>query len=60
MAGKRPLKEEDVAISFSEAEMEHVTCPHEDTFVIYDVKQVLIDLGSSTDVLFLDTLKKMG
>lgn len=43
----------------------HVTCPHEDTLVIttkidgYHVKKVLIDSGISTNVLFLDTLKKM-
>lgn len=45
--------------------MEYVTYPHEDALVIiakidwYNVKQVLIDSGSSTDVLFLDALKKM-
>lgn len=44
----------------------HITCPHEDALVItaeidgYDVKRVLIDSGSSTDVLFLEALRKMG
>lgn len=46
--------------------MKHITCPNEDTIVItaeidgYDVKTVLIDPGSSTDVLFLKALVKWG
>lgn len=46
--------------------MEYVTCPHEDAFVItaeidkYKLKRVLIDVGKLTDILFLETLKKMG
>lgn len=66
LTGKRPTEQREVIISFSKCEMKHVTCPQEDTFVIaaeiddYDVKRVLIDSGSSTDVFFLDALKKMG
>lgn len=42
--------------------MEHVTCPHDNVLVIiaeineYNVKRVLIDSGSSIDVLLLDAL----
>lgn len=55
-----------MVISLSKSGMEHVTCPHKDALVItakidgYDVKIVLIDSGSSTDLLFLDALKNMG
>lgn len=53
-------------ISFSESEMGHVTCPHEDALVItaeiddYDVKKIFTDSGSSTDVPFLNDLRNMG
>lgn len=65
-AGKHPKEEDEVVISFLEGEIEQVTCPHEDALVItteidgYDVKRILIDSGSSTDVLFLNALKNMG
>lgn len=54
-----------MVISFSEHEREHVTCPHEDALVItddiddYDVKRALIDSRISTNLLFVDALKKM-
>lgn len=55
-----------MAIFFSEEELEHVTCHHEDVLVVtieidvFDVKRIIIDSGSSTDVLILDALKNMG
>lgn len=55
-----------MVILFSESEMEHVTFLHNDALVItteidgYDVKRVLIDSGSSTDILFLYALRNMG
>lgn len=58
-----PSTENEVSITFSKEEMYHIICPLEDALVItteidgYDVKRVLIDLESSTDVLFLDALK---
>lgn len=64
-AWKRPTEENGSVISISEEKMGHVTSPHEDALVItteidgYDVKRVLIDLESSTNVLFLDALKNM-
>lgn len=66
LVGKRSREVGEVFISFFGSEMEHVTFPHEEFLVItseidgYDVKWLLIDSGSSTNVLFLDSLKKMG
>lgn len=66
LAGNCPREDGEVVISCSETEMEHVTCSHEDALGItaeidgYDVKRVLINLGSSTHVLFLDAVKNMG
>lgn len=66
VVGKRPREEGKVVISLSELEMEHVTCPHDDALVMttkidgYDVKTVMIDSCSFTDVLFLDTRNNMG
>lgn len=46
--------------------MGHVTYPDEEVLVIttdidgYDVKRVIIDSRSSTEVVFLDSLKNMG
>lgn len=46
--------------------LSHVTHPHEDELVMtveingYHVKRVIIDSGTSMDVLFLDTFKNMG
>lgn len=65
LAGKCSRKYKELVISFSETEMKHITCTHEDTLVItaeidvYVVKRVLIDSGNSTDVRFLEALKKM-
>lgn len=52
MEGKHPREEGEVVISFSVAEIDHVTYPHEDALMIiveidgYDVKRVLIDSDS--------------
>lgn len=52
-----------MVISFLESEIEHVTCPHDDTMIItinidgYDVKKVL-NSSISTNVIFRDVLKK--
>lgn len=55
MAGKFPRAEDDVIILFSQSEMEHVTCPHDDVLVITEKTMV-----NSMNVLFLDALKNMG
>lgn len=42
--------------------MDQVITPHDDALVItteinsYDVKRVMVDLGSSMNIIFLDTL----
>lgn len=47
VVGKHPREEGEMVISFSEIEMEHVTCLHDDALVItieidrYNVKKVL-------------------
>lgn len=52
-------------ISFIDEGMYHVTNPHDDALVItfkmndFDVKRILVDSGSLTDVLFLDALLVM-
>ncbi|XP_078153001.1 uncharacterized protein LOC144548163 [Carex rostrata] len=61
---KRPRHDE--VISFSEKDMKHVTWPHEDPIVlslkigIHRVKRILIDTGSSADILYWSTFKQMG
>lgn len=57
--GKHPRTEDEIVISFFESETEHVTCPHDDALVItikidgHDVKRLMLEFGSSMDVLFL-------
>ena len=58
--------EQDVQISFSEKEAVGTTEPHDDALVITidvsncEVARVLIDGGSSVDLIFKDTLARMG
>ena len=57
---KVPLK-----IEFTDEDLAGVHLPYEDALVVtlrvanFDVWQVLIDNGSSVNVMFLDTLRKM-
>lgn len=45
--------------------MTHVTSPHDDFLVVtieideFDMKLFLVDIGSSTNILFLDTFESM-
>ncbi len=54
------------AISFSNEDLEGVETPHDDAVVIsmivnkFDVKRVLVDNGSLTNVLYYDAYQKMG
>ncbi|KAK3016899.1 hypothetical protein RJ639_005914 [Escallonia herrerae] len=54
------------AITFSDEDLKNVKTPHDDPLVItikagnFDVKCVLIDNGSSAEVLFYDAFKKMN
>lgn len=60
---KRP-RVEDI-ISFSEKDLEDIMGPHDDPIVLslkvetYRVKRILIDTGSSADILYLSAFKKM-
>ena len=62
----RPGVEHDVQISFSENEAPGITDPHDDALVVTidvsncEVARVLIDGGSSVDLIFEDTLTRMG
>lgn len=65
MVGKRKRPEDEMIVSFSKCKMEHVTCPRDDALVItmeidgYNVKRVMIDSDSSTNVIFFYALKNM-
>ncbi|KAK3034090.1 hypothetical protein RJ639_034070 [Escallonia herrerae] len=54
------------AITFSDEDSKHIQTPHDDPLVItvragnFDVKRVLIDNGSSAEILFFDAFKKMN
>lgn len=54
--------DDNTAIIFEELDTQHLTKPHDDTRVItldvanYEVSNVLIDTGSSVDLIFLGTL----
>ncbi|GAA0159711.1 hypothetical protein LIER_16425 [Lithospermum erythrorhizon] len=54
------------AISFSDAELQGLELPHDDLVVIapiianYTVERMLVDTGSSADILYLSTYDKLG
>ncbi|KAK3042098.1 hypothetical protein RJ639_001800 [Escallonia herrerae] len=54
------------AITFFDKDSKDIKTPHDDPFVIaikaenFDVKRVLIDNGSSTEILFYDAFKNMN
>ncbi|KAG7548005.1 Integrase catalytic core [Arabidopsis suecica] len=54
------------SISFDEEETRHLERPHDDALVItldvanFEVSRILIDTGSSVDLIFLGTLEWMG
>ena len=65
MAIKRPRGPGPV-ISFSDEDLDHVQLPHDDALVITglvanrEVHRILVDNGSSTDILFFKAFEKMG
>ncbi|KAG7600736.1 Ribonuclease H-like superfamily [Arabidopsis suecica] len=62
----RVSREQPPEITFSESETDQLDKPHDDALVITldiahcEVSRVLIDTGSSVDLIFLDTLTRMG
>ncbi|XP_058180075.1 uncharacterized protein LOC131298613 [Rhododendron vialii] len=62
---QRPQDAPKWTISFTERDLEHVQTPHSDALVVtiqigvHDVKRVLIDQGSSTEVMYYDLFKKL-
>ncbi|KAG7567252.1 Ribonuclease H-like superfamily [Arabidopsis thaliana x Arabidopsis arenosa] len=62
----RVIEEQLPEITFSESETSQLDKPHDDALVITldiahcEVSRVLIDTGSSVDLIFLDTLTRMG
>ncbi|KAK3024869.1 hypothetical protein RJ639_044481 [Escallonia herrerae] len=54
------------SLEFNDLDLEGVSLPHDDTFVItlridaFQVKRILIDIGSSADILFEDAFLQMG
>ncbi|KAG7542873.1 Retrotransposon gag domain [Arabidopsis thaliana x Arabidopsis arenosa] len=54
------------SISFDEEETRYLERPHDDALVItldvanFEVSRILIDTGSSVDLIFLSTLERMG
>jgi len=54
------------SISFHEEETRHLETPHDDALVItldvanFEVPRILVDTGSSVDLIFLGTLERMG
>ncbi|GAA0160093.1 hypothetical protein LIER_16726 [Lithospermum erythrorhizon] len=54
------------SISFSDAQLQGLELPHDDPVVIapvianYTVERMLVDIGSSADILYLSTYDKLG
>ena len=52
-------------ISLSDRDLERIYCPHNDALVVtlrikdYDVKRILIDQGSSCEIMYYDTFKQL-
>ncbi|KAK9073783.1 hypothetical protein SSX86_006377 [Deinandra increscens subsp. villosa] len=68
--GDKPVRTstltQDKLISFDESDRSHVQDPHHDSLVVtlyianHFVRRILIDNGSSVNIIRLDVLKKMG
>ncbi|KAG7552794.1 Retrotransposon gag domain [Arabidopsis thaliana x Arabidopsis arenosa] len=62
----RVIEEQLPEVTFSESETSQLDKPHDDALVITldiahcEVSRVLVDTGSSVDLIFLDTLTRMG
>jgi len=64
--GKSPMMGPNHQITFWESETTDLNKPHDDALVIridvgnYELSHIMIDTGSSVDVLFYDAFKRMG
>ena len=60
---KKGRTEATNVMSFSDKDLERICCPHNDVLVVtlrvkdYDVKRILIDQGSSCEIMYYDTFK---
>ncbi|KAJ8773046.1 hypothetical protein K2173_028223 [Erythroxylum novogranatense] len=58
-------RENNGMISFNESDIDSVSCPHDDALVVnlnmdgYEMKRVMIDTGSSVDLLYYEAFKQM-
>ncbi|XP_028080734.1 uncharacterized protein LOC114282281 [Camellia sinensis] len=64
-AVKRGKTEEKNVLSFSSRDLEHIQTPHNDALVVtlrirdFDVKHILIDQGSSVEIMYYDAFKQL-
>ena len=64
--GKSPMIRPDHQITFWESDTIDLDKPHDDALIIqidvgnYEISRIMVDTGSSVDVLFYDAFKRMG
>ncbi|XP_028052739.1 uncharacterized protein LOC114257166 [Camellia sinensis] len=62
---KKGKTEATNVISFSDKDLARIHCPHNDALVVilrvknYDIKQILIDQGSSCEIMYYETFKQL-
>ena len=66
MAGLSKRQRTEESITFTEEDAQEIQFPHNDVVVVslniadYDVRRILVDSGSSVDILFYDTFLKIS
>ncbi|XP_028064773.1 uncharacterized protein LOC114267890 [Camellia sinensis] len=64
-AVKKGKTEEKDVLTFSSNDMERIQVPHNDTLVVtlcvkdFDIKRILVDQGSSVEIMYYDAFKQM-